>query len=492
MILLGNMLFPEHATSHFNCQPVFMAEDQGLCTQYRYHKHKLILYLAAMRHYRDWLRQQGIQVEYHELTSGDQVSSYEAKLATAVQKFRVRRLETYTIENHQFCDRITQFCQQHQLELVVHDSPMFLTTQAQFVAYRQQYQRLFMADFYKLQRQRLQLLLEPDGQPMGGKWSLDASNRQSLPKGLAVPPLSLPQPTAHVQAVSQLVDTLFSDHPGDTQGFWLPVTRPAALTWLETFVQERLEHFGPYEDALPTQEPFVFHSVLSPLMNLGLLLPLEVVNAALCQAAEHNVPLQSLEGFVRQIIGWREYIRGVYHLLGQQQSQSNYFQHQRQLTDAWYSGTTGLLPLDLTIQRVRERGWAHHIERLMVLSSAMLLAEIHPDAVYRWFMEMFVDSADWVMVPNIYGMGQFADGGLIMTKPYCSGSNYLRKMGDFPQGAWCDVWDGLYWRFVDRQRSHLSHNPRTQMMVRTFDRMKPERRALVLGQADQFIQTMTQ
>lgn len=491
LLLLGNMLFPEHSLP-VDQQPVFMAEAQDLCTHYSYHKHKLVLYLAAMRHHRDRLRQQGVQVDYHELTPGADQPSYEAKLEVAVRKFQVRRLETYTIENHWFCDRIRRFCQDHQLELVIHDSPLFLTTETQFAAYRQQYQRLLMADFYKWQRQRLQLLLEPQGQPLGGKWSLDASNRQSLPKGFPVPTLTSPEPTAHVQAVSQLVEQLFPDHPGDTQGFWLPVTREAALAWLETFLQERLEHFGPYEDALPTQEPFVFHSVLSPLLNLGLLLPGEVVNAALDYAADHRVPLQSLEGFIRQIIGWREYIRGVYHSQGEQQTQSNYFQHQRRLTAAWYTGNTGLLPLDLTIQRVQERGWAHHIERLMVLSNAMLLAELHPDQVYRWFMEMFVDSADWVMVPNIYGMGQFADGGLMMTKPYCSGSNYLRKMGDFPKGTWCDIWDGLYWRFVERQRSHLSRNPRTQMMVRTLERLRPERRTYLLEQAEQFIQTMTQ
>ncbi len=490
IILLGNMLFPDHSRLPVGT-PVFMAEDRGLCTHFKYHKHKLILYLAAMRHHRDTLRAQGVQVEYHELTARNQTLSYEDKLAQGVQKFRANKIDTYTIEGHFFRKRIESFCQAQKLELHQHDSPLFLTTTRQFQEYRSRYKRLFMADFYKLQRQRLGILISADNKPAGGKWSFDEQNRQALPSSLNVPKLQLAEPTQHTQAVSKLVDQLFPDHSGQTEDFWLPVTREGALEWLEAFLRDRFAQFGPYEDALSTGEPFVFHSIISPLQNIGLLTPQEVVSAALDHAANHDIPLNSLEGFVRQIIGWREYIRGVYQEIGEAQGNSNTFGHERQLTDAWYAGTTGLPPVDLVIRQVQRRGWAHHIERLMVISNIMLLANVHPDEVYRWFMELFVDSSDWVMVPNVYGMGQFADGGLMVTKPYISSSNYLLKMGNFQKGDWCDIWDGLYWRFVDQKRETLSQNPRTKMMLRTFERMNQPRKQKILTAAEAFIQTKT-
>jgi deoxyribodipyrimidine photolyase-related protein len=490
IVLLGNMLFADHSALALQ-QPVFMAEDWQLCTCFKYHKHKLILYLAAMRHHCDRLRDQGLTVEYCQLSLETKTLTYEDKLLAAVKKFQATTIETYTIENREFSDRLERFCQTHGLELIIHDSPLFLTSHSEFQAYRSRYKRLFMGDFYKLQRQRLGVLLDPGQQPIGGKWSLDDQNRQALPKGITVPELPWPTPTNHVQAVSALVDRLFSDHPGASENFWLPVTHEAALSWLDDFLQHRLAQFGPYEDALPTRSAFVFHSVLSPLINIGLLTPAAVLQSTLTYAEEHPVSLNSLEGFVRQIIGWREYIRGVYWTIGDRQVQSNAFNHTRQLTNTWYDGSTGLLPLDFTIKRVQERGWAHHIERLMVISNAMLLAEVHPDQVYRWFMELFVDSADWVMVPNVYGMGQFADGGLMMTKPYVSGSNYLLKMGDFAKGDWCDIWDGLYWRFVDRKRDILAKNPRMNMTLNTFAKMNSDRKQKILAAAEQFIQEKT-
>lgn len=490
ILLLGNMLFPNHSRLPMGQMPVFMAEDQGLCTHFKYHKHKLILVLAAMRHHRDRLRQQGVTVDYEALTA-QPVKSYEEKLLSAVQKYQASELHTYIIEDQGFADRIQAFCQAHQLKLVLYDSSLFLTTQAEFQNYRSRYKRLFMGDFYKYQRRRLNILLNPIGEPEGGQWSYDEQNRKPLPKTMQVPALQFPEATTHVRDVSELVDRLFPDHPGESQTFWLPVTHADSVQWLQQFLKERFAQFGPYEDALTTKTPFVFHSVLSPMLNLGILTPKAVIEAALSYASDNQIPLNSLEGFIRQIIGWREYIRGVYHAIAPTQRQQNVLKHTRRLTDDWYEGTTGLVPVDQVIARVQERGWAHHIERLMVMSNAMLLCDVHPDEVYRWFMELFVDSADWVMVPNVYGMGQFADGGQMMTKPYVSGSSYLCKMSDYPKGDWCDIWDGLYWRFIDRKRDILTRNPRLSMMVKAFEKLNPERRHTILTKAEAFIQKKT-
>jgi deoxyribodipyrimidine photolyase-related protein len=490
IILFGNMLFPDHGRLPLRHMPVFMAEDEGLCTEFRFHKHKLILVLAAMRHHRDDLRAQGVTVEYCELVA-EGTLTYTEKLLRAVQKYGATELHTYTIEDHGTRDRLQSFCVTHRLKLITYDSPLFLTTHRQFQDYRDRYKRLFMGDFYKLQRRRLGILVDETGQPEGGQWSYDDQNRKPLPKKIMVPQVSLPLQTKHVKDVGALIEAKFSDCPGRSANFWLPVTRQDALAWLNQFFTERFIHFGVYEDALSTREPFVFHSVISPVLNLGILTPQEVVEAALDCAAHREIPLNSLEGFIRQIIGWREYIRGVYHAIAPTQRQQNVLNHTRQLTADWYSGTTGLVPVDLVIQRVQERGWAHHIERLMVVSNAMLLAEVHPDAVFRWFMEMFADSFDWVMVPNVYGMGQFADGGQMMTKPYMSGSSYLNKMGNYPKGDWCEVWDGLYWRFVDRKKDILRRNPRLSMMVKTLEKMNPERRQQIFAKAEAFIQSKT-
>ena len=222
-----------------------------------------------MRHHRDALQQQGATLEYWELDSESSKLSYEEKLLQAVQKHSVTTLHTYTIEDHGLCDRLQSFCTRHQLTLITYDSPLFLTTHAEFQDYRKRYKRLFMGDFYKFQRRRLDILLDQDGEPQGGQWSYDDQNRKPLPKKMEVPSLSLPTPTHHVKVVSALVDRLFPDHPGKSQTFWLPVTHEDSMTWLHQFLRERFTHFGPYEDALSTKEPFVFHSVLSPMLNLG-------------------------------------------------------------------------------------------------------------------------------------------------------------------------------------------------------------------------------
>jgi deoxyribodipyrimidine photolyase-related protein len=238
---------------------------------------------------------------------------------------------------------------------------------------------------------------------------------------------------------------------------------------LQQFIQQRLSGFGDYEDAISREHTVLFHSVLTPMLNIGLLSPQQVLDAVLME--QQRIPINALEGFVRQIIGWREYMRLVYRTMGTAQRTRNYWNHTRPLPKSFYDGTTGIEPIDHTIRRVLCYGYCHHIERLMILGNFMLLCEFHPDAIYQWFMEMFVDAYDWVMVPNVYGMSQHADGGAITTKPYISGSSYVLKMSDYKKGPWCDVWDGLYWRFIDRNRSFFESNPRMKVMTGQLDRM---------------------
>jgi deoxyribodipyrimidine photolyase-related protein len=354
-----------------------------------------------------------------------------------------------------------------------------------------------MASFYRWQRQRLDLLVDEKDEPVGGRWSFDEENRKKLPKQVDVPPLDWPTPTEYVEAVRRVVAERFADHPGQLPGegrFWLPTTRRQALAWLRQFFDRRFERFGPYEDALSNRDDVLFHGVLSPMMNLGLITPQEIIDRAVDTAEQQAIPLNSLEGFVRQIVGWREFIRGVYRRYDEKQQTTNFWKHERKLKPCWYDATTGLRPLDDAIDKARRLGWTHHIERLMVLSNLMNLCEVLPGEAHRWFMEMFVDSSDWVMGPNVYGMGLMSDGGVFATKPYICGSNYLCKMSDGYKKSedWCETVDGLYWRFIDKHRDFFAGNARLSMMLGTLDRMDDDRKHRLFTKAGQFIAEVTE
>lgn len=346
----------------------------------------------------------------------------------------------------------------------------------------------FMKTFYEAQRKRMNILLEKDGKPVGGKWSFDAENRKKLPKTQPVPkPYAAPLDQV-VSAAQKWTKERFPDAPGIRDNFNYPSTRQEALKAMSLFFENRFELFGDYEDAISTRVRVMFHSVLTPPLNIGLITPQEIIEAAL-DAAEKKpkIPLNSLEGFIRQIIGWREFMRIIYLRHGVMERKENFWNFTREMPPAFYDGTTGIEPIDHTIQTLLEDGYTHHIERLMVLGNFMLLCRIHPDAVFKWFMELFIDAYDWVMVPNVYGMSQFADGGVFSTKPYISGSNYIRKMSDFPKGNWCETWDGLYWTFIEDHREFFASQYRLSMMVRLLDKMPDEKRAFHRENAEDFI-----
>jgi deoxyribodipyrimidine photolyase-related protein len=295
-----------------------------------------------------------------------------------------------------------------------------------------------------------------------------------------------PKPRKFVEARAY-VEKHFPNNWGLSTGPHLFATsREESLSWLDRFMHERLEKFGDYEDAIVHHQPVLYHSVLSPMINIGLLSPQEVLDRVL-DFAQRGTAINSLEGFVRQVMGWREFIHLVYHQSGRQQRTTNYWGFKRPIPDSFRKGETGIAPIDLTIQKLNRTGYCHHIERLMVLGNFFLLCEFDPDEVYQWFMEFFIDSYDWVMVPNVYGMTQFADGGLMTTKPYISGSNYLSKMSDYPKGNWQATWDGLFWRFMDVHREFFLSNPRLGMLVHMFDKMEAGKKKQHLDNAEDFL-----
>lgn len=489
-IVLGNQLFASKYLADYRDAQFFMAEDAELCTYYKFHKHKIIFFLAAMRHYADELRNQGFQLIYRHMQAQVDAQGYEAKLATALDGGHYRRLMCFEIEDKFMEQRLRDFAQARGLELRMIPSPMFLCSRDQFNDYLAGVKKPFMKTFYEAMRKRTGFLME-EGRPAGGKYSFDADNRKKLPKNAAPPPLPKVPHSQHVQDVIALCNARFSDHPGDADRFWLATQRQHCEAWIEHFIAQRLADFGSYQDAIHSQHDFNYHAVISPFINVGLLLPGDVSARVEAAFRGGKCDINAAEGFIRQVIGWREFVRGIYQNYSEQQDEANFFEHERGLKQTWYTGDTGLPPLDDAIRKSLRFGYAHHIERLMILSNVMLLARVDPRQVHRWFMEMFVDSSDWVMGPNVYGMGQFSDGGIFATKPYVCGSNYIKKMGNYASGDWCDTLDGLYWRFIEDNRAFFERNPRMKAMTSHLDRMDDEKRARLWQAADAFLERNT-
>ena len=485
-IVLGNQLFPLNHIQDFKSCHFFMAEDYDLCTYFKFHKHKLIFYLSAMREYKDALIKNKYKCTYCQLDGQKVNHKYEDKLELFINKNKIKKLKIFEIPDSFFRNRIVNFCKKKNIDLEIIQSPMFMSDRALLKEYFEKNKKPFLNNFYKLQRINQNILIK-NNLPTGGKWSFDEDNRKKLPKNIQIPPIKLPSENKNIKDVKILIDEKFKKHPGNISGFLIPTNRETALNWLQSFFKDRFKNFGDYEDALTTESNLVFHSLLSPLLNIGLLVPSEVIQEALKYHKKNKIPLNSFEGFIRQILGWREFIKGTYDKYENQMVKGNFWNHKRKLTSSWYTGTTGIDPLDHFIKEVNACGYTHHIPRLMVISNIMNLAGIHPKEIYRWFMEMFVDSSDWVMVPNVFSMGTFSDGGIFATKPYICGSNYILKMSNFKKGEWCDIVDGLYWSFIERNMSEIKKNYRMSMMANAYKKISEERKKTIFTKANKFI-----
>ena len=488
LIVLGDQLFPVSFYSPYRDKLVFMAEDRGLCTHYRYHKHKLIFFLTSMRRFRDELKEAGFRVHYDVLSE----ETYIERLEKFIQKNKIKKIFVGEIQDKFFEKMLIDCFKNNKVECEIIETPMFLCSRQDFKNYLFYHPKPFMKNFYEGERKRIKILLDDKKRPLGGEWSYDSENRKKTPKILNNVDLPGIRNNPELDKVKDLVEKEFSHHPGMVDNFWLPTNRTESLEILNHFIKHHLKDFGQYQDAITNRTPFMFHSVISPMLNAGLITPQETIDKVIkAMQKDTDIPLSSVEGFVRQVMGWREFVRGIYQNYSETQENKNFFQHTRKLKNCWYEGTTGLPPVDDAIKKAVDFGYCHHIERLMILSNVMLLSEIHPHEVHKWFMELFVDSADWVMGPNVYGMGQFSDGGIFATKPYISGSNYILKMSDYKKGPWCDIWDGLFWRFIDRNRDFLKKNHRLNMMVVQCDKMDPKRKLNLMDLAQQFIENTT-
>ena len=470
------------------CDTIYLVEEHLFFKHFNFHKKKIAFHRASMKFYESYLQSKNITVVY--IDSFDELADIRKLIpylkSKGVQSFDYLDTTDYWLEK-----RIVSTCKDYDIQANKKPTPLFLNTSEELASFFATKKRMFQTDFYKHQRLNKNILVEKQDKPIGGKWTFDDENRLKYPKGKTVPKTTFLNPNTFYSEAITYTEKHFSSNYGELNtDFIYPTTYDESKSWLAEFFKTRFSEFGAYEDAIVENENILHHSVLTPMLNVGLLSPKFVIEEALSYASNHEVPLNSLEGFIRQIVGWREFIRAVYELKGSEERSKNYWGFKRKIPESFWNGSTGIEPIDSTIKKVLETGYAHHIERLMVLGNFMLLCEFDPDDVYRWFMELFIDAYDWVMVPNVYGMSQFADGGLMATKPYISGSNYLMKMSDYKKGEWQPVWDGLFWRFMHVHRDFFLKNPRLGMLVRTFDKMPDEKQQLHLKNANLFLDSL--
>lgn len=490
--LYCNSRGPSHPGLKLKPDHILLIEDSLFFGDSRYpaefHKQKLWFHRATMKRYEAMLGAEHENITYVDYEA--KVSLLGLTLKKALKGLKKSKRIVVVADPTDFIleKRLNGYASELDFELRVLPSPLFLNSKDENTSYRAGKKRWFMADFYKSQRKRLNVLMDGE-EPAGGKWSFDEDNRKKIPKSdlKSIPDLlTLSRDEVDMEA-KEYVQSKFAGNPGDLEELIYPSDPKSATKWFKHFLANRFEKFGDFEDAIAEGESWLWHSVLTPALNVGLISPDQVLRQTLQHADKHSIPLNSLEGFVRQVIGWREFMRATYEDLGVQMRTTNHWQHHRSMPKCFYDGTTGILPLDDVIRRLLKTGYCHHIERLMVLGGFMFLCEIAPEEIYRWFMEMFIDSYDWVMVPNVYAMSQNADGGLITTKPYFSGSAYVRKMSHYKKGEWCDVWDGLYWRWIWNHSQELSKNPRWAMMCSMAKKMAPEKRDSHLQIAENFL-----
>ncbi len=488
-LIFPHQLFKNHPLIKEDAQ-CFLIETELFFTQYKFHQQKIAFHRSSMKAF--FAEAQPLVHSMEYIDAHDHCAKIDHLIKHLVQQGFVKIISIDTTDNW-LEQQINSACTNHSMQRSVLSNRLFLSKLPMIESFFNPDKKTFFHhQFYQNQRKRLNILIDPNNKPVGGKWSFDSDNRKKYPKDKTPPSINMPQQTSFHKEAIEYVNEKFVDHFGHLgKSVTYPINHQQAEAWLDDFLQHRFKEFGVYEDAVVQKQLILHHSVLTPLMNVGLLSAQLVIEKALEYAECHDIPLNSLEGFIRQIIGWREFIRGLYETVGSQQRTTNYWQFKRPIPESFYNGTTGIVPVDTTIKKVLETGYCHHIERLMILGNFMLLCEFDPDAVYQWFMELFIDAYDWVMVPNVYGMSQFADGGLMATKPYISSSNYIIKMSDYSGGKnsqkWRTIWDALFWRFMHKQRSFFETNHRIGMLLKTWDKMDDQKKKAYLEIAQSYL-----
>lgn len=464
---------------------IYLIEEPRYFDNFGFHKLKLAYHRASMKKYYDMLKKKKLNVKYIDC-----------------EKVNNNLYKTIKSENELInIFYLGDFPLQNKLEnifgkkLVINETLNFLIKTNEFVDIKKliyKNTRYSHDEFYKYQRKKLSILIDKNNKPTGGKWSFDSENRLPLPANIKVPEtVSKVKSDKYIKEAIKYVNKNWSKNYGSLDHFIYPIDSKASKLWLNKFLEERLSKFGAYEDAVSEAEPFVFHSVISPMMNIGLLTDDEVVTTSYEYYLDNkkSIPIESFEGFIRQVIGWRNYVYTLYNLEGEKMKTTNQLKHNNKLNDKFWTGETDMIPIDSIINKIVKYSYAHHIERLMYLGNFLLLCLVDPDEVYRIFMEWTIDAYDWVMVPNVYGMSQFATP-IMMTRPYFSSSNYINKMSTFKvkkNDNWSEIWNVLYYNFIFKHRNLLKSNYAVARQVKHWDNKSESEQNEIKKKANEYL-----
>ena len=475
---------------------VLLVEVQAEATYVRHHKQKIVLVLSAMRHFAAALRAEGICVDYVQLDDPANTGTFSGELRRALARHKAGCVVATEAGEWRVQEMMQAWSTELGMPVEIRADDRFLCSRAEFAAWAAGRKTLRMELFYREMRRKTGWLMNAD-QPEGGEWNYDAENRKALPRHIALPPLKRFVPDATTRAVMALVAQRFAGHFGDLEPFGWGVTRADALKALQHFRAKCLPKFGDYEDAMNSSADYLFHSVLSPYINIGLLSPQEVCTAALAAYKAGTAPLAAVEGFVRQILGWREYMRGIYWLDMPAYARTNFLKARRALPDFYWTGETNMQCLRETIAATRRNAYAHHIQRLMLTGNFALLAGLAPAQVEDWYLSVYADAYEWVELPNTHGMALHADGGRLGSKPYAASGAYIDRMSNYcagcafsPKiklGAKACPFNYLYWYFLIVNAEKLKPNPRMALPYGTLARMPAENREQIITEAKAFL-----
>lgn len=478
---------------------ILMCEVSHEATYVKHHKKKIAFILSSMRHFAVELQEQGYHVDYIKLNDCHNTGSFEGELKRALGRFKIDKIILTEPSEYRVLDNVKSWQEKFNIPVDIRDDNRFLCTHTEFSEWAGKHKQLRMEFFYREMRKKYHILMDYD-KPEGGEWNYDSQNRKPPNDSLQIPKPYMASIDNITQEVIALVNETFASHFGVLDDFYFAVTRTQALEVLEKFITERLENFGDYQDAMVQNEPWLYHAHISFYMNIGLLTPLESIQAVEQAYDNKKVSLNAAEGFIRQVLGWREYIRGVYWLRMPEYATLNYFNATKNLPEFYWTANTKMNCLRQCVSETKHNAYAHHIQRLMVLGNFALLAGIDPKQVNEWFLIVYADAFEWVEMPNVTGMILYADGGYLASKPYAAGGNYIHKMSNYCKNCSYKVtqkngdtacpFNYLFWDFLIRNRSKLSNNPRIGMMYKTFDKMDSDKKQAIRLDSERFLKAL--
>lgn len=478
---------------------VLMVEVDDEAGYVAHHKAKLAYIFSAMRHHAEGLRAVGWNVDYVRLTDASNSGSFTGELARAIERHRPDEIRVAEAGEWRVQSMLESWGDRFDVPVIILPDTRFLCTHAEFEAWAEGRKQLRMEFFYREMRRKTGLLMDGE-RPEGGQWNFDAENRKAAKRDLMMPrPLDF-EPDVMTCEIIEMVEQRFATNMGKTAKFAFATTRQDALRQQAHFLDHALPQFGDYQDAMMSDEPFLWHSILSPYINSGLLDPLELCREVDRRYRSGKVPINAAEGFIRQIIGWREYVRGIYWLSGPNYVKRNALEATRALPEFYWTGETDMHCLSQAIGQTLDLAYAHHIQRLMVTGNFALIAGIDPKVVHEWYLAVYADAYEWVELPNTLGMSQFADGGMLASKPYAASGAYINRMSDYCGSCRFDVkqrtgpdacpFNALYWDFIARNEKQLRNNPRMAMPYRNWDRMNETDKIALRAHAKQFLERL--